>query len=663
MPRRVAPERPAPPVSLRERDVADRSLDDAELFLARASKEDAASAADVCAAAKRHQRRRSTARGCVVRPRIRGRIRRLRLHVVVRLHLERLAPTDALLPQLIERAHRHGARHPLQPPNATRLDVDDQTHPSLQQQLPREPRHRSLHHEDVRADGVYPGHRPAQVLVLLVQQRVQRREPRRRVGALVLQRPPQEDHPNVAVANRGHALVRHVLGEHLPAPLHHPALVDAPARDLLATHVRARVHPTGAGRFKKFSETPLGRHARRRDRRQLCDARGPRVDVRSVQRVFRVASHERRPRRVHGRRVRAALEEFIPGRFVVPSVRNPSPARARSRPKRRIPQRLEDRPPRSVGHRGRASPPSRASSSRARHGDGGDGGGGGGGSIVRRRRRAAAAGASAALRAFLLLLRFLLIFIVIVVVVVVGFRGWNGVAVGPSPPRVPRRRSQELRGGARREDGRPARRDVSVVEAVGRGGVRRGVGAARGRRAPDALPAVADRGGRGRGGAVSSGGVVAPSRLEAEIAHPGRFDALLADFVVRARQVERAGAARAAEHLTARAAVVLEPRQRSRKLSLAPVARLDHALVDPEFRPLAQEVMLRAAPQPRRRAPQVGARPGGGVLGPRPGVLHPHAGYEPGVASMAASSRVSRCSDSSEATTSRECNAAENRSI
>ena len=278
----------------------------------------------------------------------------------MRLHLERLAPTDALLPQLIERAHRDGARHPLQPPHATRLDVDDQTHPSLQQQLTSEPRHRSLHHEDVRFYSVYPGHRPAQVLVLLVQQRVQRREPRRGVGALVLQRPAQEDDPNVPLTNRGHALVRHVLGEHLPAPLHHPGLVAVPARDLLATHVRARVHPTGARGLKKFGVTPLGRDARRRDRRQLCDARGPRVDVRLVQRVVRVASHERRPGRVHGRRVRAAFGEFVPS-FIVPFVRNPSAARARSRPKRRVTQRLEDRMPRSIGNRVWASSPPRAS--------------------------------------------------------------------------------------------------------------------------------------------------------------------------------------------------------------------------------------------------------------------------------------------------------------
>ena len=476
MTRRVAPERPAPPVSLRERRVANRSLDDAELFLARASKKNATSAADVCAAAKRHQRGRSGRSRSVRSPRIRGRSR-CRLHVVVRLNFERLAPTDALLPQLIERAHRHGARHPLQPPHATRLDVDDQTHPSLQQQLPREPSHRSLHHEDVRADGVYPGHRPAQVLVLLVQQRVQRREPRRRVGALVFQRPPQEDDSNVPVANRGHPLVRHVLGEHLPARRHHPALVDAPARDLLAPHVRARVHPTPRAIEKNLANRRRARRAPRRSspapRRAGSTRLRPKRPTRRSRRVARARPWTRprstRPGRLPFIFERSSSRRFVPvvplGLGRVHSVGSRSASRT---------ARLA-RSDTAGGRRPRRArrPP------RARHGDGGDGGGDGGGRLAPKPAAGSIVVEERVRRGRFrhpprVPLPLLLLLLLLLLVVVVGFRGWNGVAVGPSPRRVPvpSGRSQELRGGARRVVRRaPAAFDVgsrfSIVRTVG----------------------------------------------------------------------------------------------------------------------------------------------------------------------------------------------------
>ena len=163
------------------------------------------------------------------------------------------------------------------------------------------------------------------------------------------------------------------------------------------------------------------------------------------------------------------------------------------RVKRRIPQRLEDRPPRSVGHRGPGVAPVAHVVLPARHGDGdggGGGGGGGGGSVF-----VVAGGRRWRFRRpprvpfLLLLLRFLLIFIVIVIVVVVGFRGWNGVAVGPSPPVFSPR--QELHGGLARMDALPggtfpsSRRSGAAAFA--------GESAPRGDDSPDAFPAVATR--------------------------------------------------------------------------------------------------------------------------------------------------------------------------
>lgn len=97
--------------------------------------------------------------------------------------------------------------------------------------------------------------------------------------------------------------------------------------------------------------------------------------------------------------------------------------------------------------------------------------------------------------------------------------------------------------------------------------------------------------------------------MKAKVAHSRRLHRLLVVVhVVVPGEVERLGAARAAEHLAARAAVVLEPRERPWKLPLAPVARLDHPLVHPELRPVTQEMVTGPAFEPRRGVAKVGAR-------------------------------------------------------